>query len=233
MKESTGTRSLLGVVLVLIALASFPGAAAANLFVEEGTETIPAETVDTGEPVVTADELPVAVTGERLEVLGNQGQLEILAMGSDSVSCDIAEVDGGSLPEPVTELSLAVEYTDCSVEISGEEHPGIWVSTNSCEYMLSDIAPDLTAATEISCDEGDEIEIDLWGCIISIPPQSLGTETEYANMAPQGEKQLGLGIVGLNMTYSISNIICSLAGMQGPGAYEDGALDLEIALRGT
>ena len=243
MNQIFNIRRLVLFALTVTLMAAFPAAAsAADLFLEEGTETIPAKTVPTGESTVNADEYPASVTGQRLKLPGiEEGKLEILELGLGySVRCHVAEVDGGTLSAAASELDLAVDYSDCWIGIGKSDEEEVAVSTNGCTYELSDIGAlnggaNTDAAAAIACDEGDAIEFE-WAnsCKVRIPSQTLSPDAELANAAPEGSKLIAAGILGSGATYVVENeseIIChELTGGLFPvsGTYEDGVMESDL-----
>lgn len=227
MKRIASTRSMLLIALAMTLIAVFPGVAAANLFIEETTKTVPAEA-----PVVTADEFPTAVTGERLELAGKAGKLELLSTGSVSFSCDSVSVNGGTLSGAASELQLTPAYSGCDYKSPlGEVE--ISQTMQSCKYVLSDFESledyYTDAAVEISCNKGHRIRLFIGGCFVDIPAQSLNG-SEVANVAAGGEKLLAAGLIDSNVTYTVLTEECQALGLPKVGTYEDGTLESDIGL---
>jgi hypothetical protein len=236
MKQILSIKSFAPIGLVIAIMAAFPGLAVADLFVEESTETIPAKTVPAEKPVFTADETPLAVSGERLQLGGNQGRLTVLEVDGKAVDCDAVDVDGGSLSNSYL-VNLATEYSDCVYEGDVETS----VTMNSCRYRVSELDlyegekyADATGA--IACQGEDAIEVDIQGglCPITVPEQQLNDDTELANGTVEGERLLAAGIVGSGLTYSIPaefGFACeTLVGIAGAGTHEDGSLHSDLGL---
>jgi hypothetical protein len=239
MMKRTLRRNLIPVALAMALMAAFPGVAAADVFLEEGFETIPEETVPTGKSVLAADEFPTAISGERLEVFGNQGELTVLDLGTGVVSCDAVDLDGGTLTEAAPQVQLAADYTDCEYHAAegGGEGSTAPVTMNSCKYVLSDFAP-LTgtasdAAGEIDCDQGDKIEIDFnETCSVTIPAQSLQSRSELGNLS----SGLAAEIYSSEVTYTVVGYeyLChTTGGLPTVGTHEDGTVRSQVELHGS
>lgn len=180
-----------------------------------------------------APDYPVQVTGERLSSSPFDSEIVLLDAGlTSSVTCDVAEFDGGELSQAVSSLSLDSSYSEC---VFGRA--SATVNMNSCHYEYSGLEyvdeGEYEGSAEIACNEGDAITISAAGCTLTIPPQTLGGgETLFGNFDIADEAVL-LGLTtasGIEFT-SNGKLGCKIAGLS-KGAYENGSSESGMLLRG-
>jgi hypothetical protein len=222
-------RGCLALAVLVVAAMAFPGVASANLFIEETTEVVP-----TGESKLMAAKYPTTVTGTRLEYSGLKGKIVLLDVEGPGVTfeCEAAEVSGGTLSGPASQITLVPKYSNCTAA-------GIpaTVSVNSCKYVLSDFVPDSKAGADVSakiaCNAGDVIKVSSEGCVFSIPAQSLSGESELQTAEPNGEKLVAAGILGSGVKYSANGLTCYVSFGVSNGSYENGTAESHLMFKGS
>ena len=176
---------------------------------------------------------PVEVSAE--DTPGGSITLLSVPKGKATVTCQNADLGGGTLTEAVATLKLAGSFTSCSAEGIGT---AATISMRSCSYELLEAEPvsketgnPYVSKSAITCTTpGDYIQLALGvGCTIKVPAQTLSGTTDLENQVTPPATTLAAGIGASKVKYT-TNFSCTVAGI--PSA-EDGTVDLDLLLSGA
>ena len=184
----------------------------------EAVDAAPSIGVSREEGKFDAQEFPVGITAKRAA----GGDLTLLEEPESklSVTCETAQLGGGVLSEPATELALSGGFGGCDVGVNPAA-----VRMNSCSYELGE-------STEISCAEpGDQVEVAIDGYesfkCLNIPPQVIDNEApQYENQGEGDSASVEAGLTGAEIEYT-AGFLCQLIGWSS-GTEGSSALDLEL-----